>query len=305
MRRLIGTLVSATIVLVCAAEARAQDLLVPAGTILQCTLNEPNLSSKTATVGDPVVCHLRSLEEFDRMAFPRGTMLGGRLEAAKEPGHFVGKGYLKITFDRVILPYGDLPVPAKVIAAKGYKVDKKGDIDGKGHAKRDVAEWMFPPLWPWKVVSLPARGPRPTLKGEEPLQLRLMDDVVVPRTLAYGPSGASNRPPWATPSRPAAGNNLMGSVPQLAEAKTMQGISAPLAADAGTAARQLTLIVLKTDQTYVVERYRIDDSVVLFRQWDGTTGAVDVDQVDWVKSSKMTLALRTGDAVPLTAGQLH
>src|SRR5206468_5103914 len=42
-----------------------------------------------------------------------------------EPGHFIGKGYLKISFDRVILPYGDLPVPAKVIQAKGFKVDKK------------------------------------------------------------------------------------------------------------------------------------------------------------------------------------
>jgi hypothetical protein len=89
-------------------------------------------------------------------------MLGGHLEAEKDPGHFVGKGYLKIAFDRVILPYGDLPVPAKVIQARGFKVDKKGDIDGKGHAKRDVAEWMVPPLWPWKVVSLPMRGPAHT-----------------------------------------------------------------------------------------------------------------------------------------------
>lgn len=59
-------------------------------------------------------------------------MLGGHLEADKEPGHLVGKGYLKITFDRVILPSGDLPVPAKVIEARGFKVDKQGDIDGKG-----------------------------------------------------------------------------------------------------------------------------------------------------------------------------
>src|SRR5215469_5032872 len=123
-----------------------QNTLVPAGTLLQCTMDEPNFSSATATVGDPVVCHLKSFQEFGRPAFPRGAMLAGHLEAEKEPGHFVGKGYLKITFDRVILPYGDLPVPAKVIQAKGFKVDKKGDIDGKGHAKRDVAEWMIPVL---------------------------------------------------------------------------------------------------------------------------------------------------------------
>ena len=92
-----------------------KDLLVPAGTLLQCTMNEPDFSSATATVGDQVLCHLRAQQEFGRVLFPRGSMLGGHLEAEKEPGHFIGKGYLKITFDRVILPYGDLPVPAKVI----------------------------------------------------------------------------------------------------------------------------------------------------------------------------------------------
>src|SRR5882762_8449462 len=150
-----------------------------AGTLLQCTMNEPNFSSATTAIGDPVLCHLKSLEEFGRPAFPRGAMLGGHLEEAKDPGHLWGKGHLTITFDRVVLPYGDLPVPAKVIQAKGFKVNKTGDISGKGHAKRDVVEWMLPPLWPWKVISLPARGPRPRLKGEEPLHLRLMDDISI------------------------------------------------------------------------------------------------------------------------------
>jgi hypothetical protein len=184
MKRLIVSLVSAVALLVLAAGVRAQDLLVPAGTLLQCTMEEPNFSSATASVGDPVLCHLKSFQEFGRTVFPRGSMLAGHLEDEKDPGHFVGKGYLKITFDRVIVPAGDVPLPAKVIAAKGYKVDKQGDIKGKGHAKRDVVEWMIPPLWPWKVLTLPARGPRPTLKGEEPLQLRLMDDIVVPRNMS-------------------------------------------------------------------------------------------------------------------------
>jgi len=184
MKRLIVSLVSAVTLLVLANGVQAQDLLVPAGTLLQCTMSEPNFSSATASVGDPVLCHLKSFQEFGRTVFPRGSMLAGHLEEEKDPGHFVGKGYLKITFDRVIVPTGDVPLPAKVIAAKGFKVDKQGDIKGKGHAKRDVVEWMIPPLWPWKVVSLPARGPRPTLKGEEPMQLRLMDDIVVPRNLS-------------------------------------------------------------------------------------------------------------------------
>lgn len=53
-------------------------------------------------------------------------MLGGHLEDLKDPGRFSGKGY-PITFDRVILPYGDLAVAAKVIQAKKVKVSKTGD----------------------------------------------------------------------------------------------------------------------------------------------------------------------------------
>jgi len=70
-------------------------------------------------VGDPVVCHLRAQQEFGRIIFPRGSMLGGHLEAAREPGHFIGKGYLKIALTGVILPYGDLPVPRESDPSKG------------------------------------------------------------------------------------------------------------------------------------------------------------------------------------------
>jgi hypothetical protein len=167
--------------------ASARDMVVPAGTILRCTLNEPNFSKATAEIGDPVVCHLQGMTEFGEQAFPRGSYLVGHLESAKDPGHFFGKGNLKLQFDRIGLPGGDMPLEAKIIATRGYKVDKQGEIRGKGHAKRDVAEWMFPPLWPWKVIMLPARGPRPKLKGETTLSLRLMDDVEVsPVTPSYG-----------------------------------------------------------------------------------------------------------------------
>src|SRR5215813_7899660 len=182
------------------SSAGAQDVLVPAGTLLKCTMNEPNFSSATAQVGDPVLCHLSSVQEFGRNAFPRGAYMSGHLEADKEPGHFWGKGYLKIVFDRIGTPNSDVTVDTKVIAAQNYKVDKQGDIKGKGHPKRDVIEWMIPPLWPWKVLMLPARGPRPTLKGEQTLTMRLMEDVTIPRPGAaynsrdYRPSASSYKP---------------------------------------------------------------------------------------------------------------
>lgn len=187
------------------SNACAQDILVPAGTLLKCTMNEPNFSSATVQVGDPVLCHLSTVQEFGRNAFPRGAYMSGHLEADKEPGHLWGKGYLKIVFDRIGTPNSDVTVDTKVVAAKGYKVNKEGNIKGKGHATRDVVEWMIPPLWPWKVLMLPARGPRPTLKGEETLTMRLMEDVTIPRV---GPTYNSrdNLRDWRSPAsyRPAA-----------------------------------------------------------------------------------------------------
>src|ERR1700679_3383425 len=118
--------------------ASARDVVLPAGTLLQCTLNEPNFSSATASVGDPVVCHLRAVTEFGQQVFPRGGYLVGHLESAKEPGHFVGKRSLKLAFDRIGLPSGDLPLEAKMIGTPGYRVDREGKIMGKGHAPPDV-----------------------------------------------------------------------------------------------------------------------------------------------------------------------
>ena len=297
MRPFIAILICAVGILVSAVGVYAQqDLLVPAGTLLQCTMNEPNFSSATATLGDPVLCHLKSPQEFGRPAFPRGAMLGGHLEADKDPGHFVGKGYLKIAFDRVILPYGDLPVPAKVIQARGFKVDKKGDIDGKGHAKRDVAEWMIPPLWPWKVVSLPMRGPRPTLKGEEPLELRLMDDIYVPATLAYGPI-KQDRPPYASLAKP---NTSAGRSRPAVEKSISSGEGLTTVA-LGKPTIRHTILVLKSDETFEVSKYRIDGEVLLFEQLDGTRGAVDVDQVDWKKTTESTSLARSVGIPRVTA----
>ncbi|HEY6387321.1 MAG TPA: hypothetical protein VIX91_16730, partial [Candidatus Acidoferrum sp.] len=291
----------ATALLVSATVIRAQDQLVPAGTLLQCTLNEPNFSSATAAVGDPVLCHLRTMQEFGRPLFPRGSMLGGHLEADKEPGHFVGKGYLKITFDRVILPSGDLPVPAKVIQARGYKVDKQGAIDGNGHATRDVLEWMFPPLWPWKAISLPFRGPRPALKGEEPLELRLMDDIIIPRSLAQA---RPDRPPYASSTRPSSydtatqANGMQLAVARPAGAADDNGeiIAPPLERQT---IERLTVLVLKSNETYEVTKYQRAGDLLMFQDVQGRKGGVDISEVDWRRTSEMTGAARSADKPPL------
>jgi hypothetical protein len=294
MKRSISILVVSAAMLVSATMIRAQDQLVPAGTLLQCTLDEPNFSSATAAIGDPVLCHLRTTQEFGRPMFPRGSMLGGHLEADKEPGHFVGKGYLKITFDRVILPNGDLPVPAKVIQARGYKVDKQGAVDGNGHATRDVVEWMLPPLWPWKILTLPARGPRPALKGEEPLELRLMDDIVIPRILAQVPH--PDRPPFAQHSS-YNGARQTGSM-QLASVS-----SATPAVNAAPSGSRSTKLVLNSSQVIDVAKYHRQDDQLIITDTQGRSGSIEIADINWAKTAELTGSFRLAPTPQLVAQQ--
>jgi hypothetical protein len=163
--------------------AFAGEQLIPGGSLVQCTVSEPKLSSKTVAVGDPVLCQVGHIELYGRSVFPTGSYLEGRFEDYKDPGHLVGKGWMELKFDRMILPPDEvIPVSAKVVYVPHYPVDRDGRIHGKGHPVRDTVEWMIPVLWPIDLMNLPRRGPRPVLKEETRLTLKIMDDLVVPNT---------------------------------------------------------------------------------------------------------------------------
>jgi hypothetical protein len=343
MRRISAYLIFSLIFLGLQASTKAQDILVPAGTLLKCTLDEPNFSSATADIGDPVVCHLSSLREFGQNVFPRGSYLGGHLEADKEPGHFVGKGYLKLEFDRIGFSNTDVPVPSKVIAAKGYKVDRHGDIVGRGHATRDVVEWLIPPLWPWKILTLPARGPRPTLKNEEQITVRLMDDIQIPRQVAssqsYERPASYDRPPRPvyrrqhfdrppapdrqrsfesaeavnTPEKNLSDVSYVAQstpaqenqpdVPEVSLAQTEP--SAPENPKTRQAIRT-RWIVLKPGGVYEVTNYRIHQGSVSYVLSSGAAGSVDITEVDWRKTSHLNAeatASSVANRAALTGGQ--
>jgi len=271
-----------------ATSARAQSV-VPAGTLLQCTLNEPNFSSATVSEGDPVFCYLKSVQQFGHIVLPRGSYLEGHLAAEKEPGHFWGKGYLRLEFDRIGLPSTDIPVPSKVIAAShGYKTDRQGDVVGKGHPKRDVVEWMLPPLWPWKMITLPARGPRPTFKGEELLTLRLMDDVVVPKVADVRPAPA---PGWHYFGEPA-GQHQNGPQSYNSSQTTFAPVSLSTTPDTRIAAQpeRTTLIALKSNDTFGVTSYRIENGRLNYVLVGGVAGSAEVAEVDWTKTSEINTA---------------
>jgi hypothetical protein len=171
--------------------------LIPAGSLVQCTVSEPKLSSKTTAIGDPVLCQLSHSERYGRSVLPTNSYLVGRFEDYKDPGHFVGKGWMELRFDRMVIePNTVIPVDARVVAVPGYNVDRNGRILGKGHAVRDAVLWSIPILWPVDLLMLPMRGPRPTLKEETRMTLKVMDDLSIPdiAPLQRDPYGFAQRP---------------------------------------------------------------------------------------------------------------
>jgi hypothetical protein len=265
---------------VLAQAATAAHDIIPAGTLLQCTLDEVNLSSKTAMVGDPVLCHLGSINSFGHPAFPRGAMLGGHLQDYKDPGHFVGKGWMQLEFDRLILPGEVLPLSAKIVASPHMKVDAQGDIHGKGHAKRDIAGWMIPVLWPIKIITLPARGPYPTVKGESRISLRLMDDVEVPYPLA---TNVVPKPDWPTPS----GYHASRYELPRNQSATMQSAyyvprpkPAAELAPSDPAGQQMTVIAMTGGAAFLARQYWVQDGDLYCVSAQGEHKAFPLERID-------------------------
>jgi hypothetical protein len=152
----------------------AQKLLL-AGTLVHCRVSE-KISSKVTEEGDPIVCDAFASK------LPWNTTMVGTFQEYKDPGHFIGKGWMELSFDRLLLPGSMQPIPmsAKVVEGAGYHVDRDGKVLGKGHAVRDAVEWMIPVLWPIDLINLPRRGPVPVIKAETKLTLKLMEDLVLP-----------------------------------------------------------------------------------------------------------------------------
>jgi hypothetical protein len=169
------------------AQDDSQDQLVPAGSLLSCSVAESKISSKTTAIGDPVLCTLNPVEKYGRSQLPYGALMEGRFEDYKDPGHFVGKGWMQLTFDRMIVGNRVIPLSAKVVQVPKYRVDRDGRILGNGHPVRDTIEWLIPVLWPIDLINLPRRGPRPMLKPETILTLELMEDLGIPGRQQYAP----------------------------------------------------------------------------------------------------------------------
>jgi hypothetical protein len=177
MKRIIASL----LLLLPVSLTAGAEQLIPAGSVMQCMVSD-KISSKTLHLGDPILCQLSRVEMYGRSVFPYGSYLVGRFEDYKDPGHFVGKGWMELKFDRIVVGNDTvIPLSTRVIADSGKnRVDADGRILGTGHATRDTIEWLIPVLWPIDLINLPRRGPYPVLKPETRLTVKLLDDVGIP-----------------------------------------------------------------------------------------------------------------------------
>jgi hypothetical protein len=176
MKRLLASLLLILPISIAGAEQ-----LIPAGSSMQCMVSD-KISSKTVHLGDAILCQVSHVEMYGRSVFPYGSYLVGHFEDYKDPGHFVGKGWMELKFDRIVVGNDTvIPISTRVIASSGKNpVDVNGRIVGTGHATRDTIEWLIPVLWPLDLINLPRRGPYPVLKPETRLTVKLLDDVGIP-----------------------------------------------------------------------------------------------------------------------------
>lgn len=76
---------------------------------------------------------------------------------------------------------------------------------------------------------------------------------------------------------------------QLAVVKTGQP-------DNGQTNDRRTILVTKSNQIYEVAKYHRDGDLLMFVDTEGRKGGVDINEVDWRKTTGMTMEARSGDA---------
>lgn len=296
-------------VLLCAAwmvKAQAvsvrSETLVPAGTRLGCTIDEPDFSSRTAKRGDPVLCRITSaVEIYGEPLIPRGSYLAGNLGDYHDPGHFVGKGWIQLEFASLILPEGSVPVDAKLLSTDRYRVSSDGRILGRGHPVRDAIEWAIPILWPIKVLTLPARGPRPTLKGETRIQLRLVEDLVIPQSASSAPAALMRESSVSQPGTDDPGAGRLKSRPpsvwhdygplavaRPADSTTVDNHTAPVSKRGWPSAPQshYTLLAMRNGEVYMVTDYWLDKNSLVYTT-GGATHMVPLDALDVLTTRRL------------------
>ena len=84
------------------------------------------LDSKTANIGDAFSAEAsEDLWIEDRLILPKGTAVRGRVEAVQRPGFFSKGGLLKLGFDHMVMPSGELRPLSLQLDTASAKMDRQ------------------------------------------------------------------------------------------------------------------------------------------------------------------------------------
>jgi hypothetical protein len=181
-------------------------------------------------------------------------------------------------------------------------------------------EWMLPPLWPWKVIMLPARGPRPQLKGETVLSLRLMDDVQLPQVAARGgpgwrsfgeprnqsfheSDGRGASPALAIRGSVATSNTEVSAEVEIPRASYASFVSPDTSSAAALTSTGGPVFILNTGVVLLVGNYQYQNGRITYTLAHGGGGVVGMDEVDWTTTTRVNA--QRGIRMTLHGGHLN
>ncbi len=191
---------------------------------------------------------------------------------------------MELKFDRLVIqPNTVIPFAAKVVDVPKYGVDKQGRIHGNGHPVRDMVEWMIPVLWPIDLINLPRRGPRPVLKAETRLTLKIMDDIDVPTgpDLVWNDSGLAQRAPtsYAAPA-PVMPPPVQAPAPVVYEYAPPMPPPTPTAVVVRRPPSMPTLLVMRNGYGMYATNYWVQGNSIRYIAMNGAPVVMPMQQLD-------------------------
>src|SRR5437867_7763832 len=182
-----------------AAAAPCQASL-PAGTIIRMFPDERLVAGRAfGPVAFTVGSDVRLFP--DRPAvIPRGSKVLGNVMESKQAGRLVGRAQTQIVLTSILTADScEYPIDAKILEAGRHTTTRDGVVVGRGHARRDLFELLFPPTTIYQLIRIPSRGPSLVLDAETPITIKLME----PLTAQSAVSQAEVAPSLPVPSTPA------------------------------------------------------------------------------------------------------
>src|SRR5262249_8790545 len=130
---------------------------------------------------------------------PRGSKVLGNLMESKQAGRLVGRAQTQIILTSILTADScEYPIDAKILEAGRYRANKEGVVVGKGHARRDLFELLFPPTTIYQLIRIPSRGPSLVLDAENPITIKLMEPLTAQSAVSQA---ASSFPVPSTPAQ--------------------------------------------------------------------------------------------------------